>query len=431
EPTPLPDDYPTLPKLEALAESAAAMQQKFYRPPINVTFRDGTNKVGVKQSRCNGCGDCVTGCNYAAKNTTLMNYLPDAKNNGAEIFTQTSVRYLEKRDGKWVIHFQELNEGREDFSAPLLSVSADIVVLAAGTLGSTEILLRSRERGLPASDQLGEHFTGNGDVLGFGYNTQDVINGIGYGHRDPKRRDPVGPCIAGIIDMRQRPQLNEGMVIEEGSIPGAIGGLIPIALEAAAGSQKVLGVAAAAGARTGFVTTVQQKVRNLENMFGPYHGAVHHTQTYLVMTHDGSDGKMVLEKDRLRIKWPGVGNKPIFSKVNDNLKQATDPLGGQYVSNPTWSELQRHELVTVHPLGGCVMSADASAGVVNHKGQVYSAAEGTAVHSGLYVSDGSVIPRSLGVNPLLTISAVAERCCELMAADRGWTIDYMLPSHPA
>jgi cholesterol oxidase len=435
-PKPWPANFPTLPKLEALAQSAAGMNQtkNFYRPPINVNYEEGINRVGVEQHPCNGCGDCVTGCNYAAKNTTLMNYLPDAKNHGAEIFTQTSVRYLEKRDGKWVVHFQELNEGREDFNAPLLSVTADIVVLAAGTLGSTEILLRTRDHGVPVSARLGDGFSGNGDVLGFGYNAQGTINGIGFGHRDPKHRAAVGPCIAGIIDLRKQDQLNHGMVIEEGSIPGAIGGLMPAAMEAAAVSEEVLGVAAAAGAgaRTGFVSVIQQKGREMESLvLGPYHGAVHHTQTYLVMTHDGSDGKMVLENDRLRIKWPGVGNKPIFKKVNENLKQATDPLSGEYVSNPMWSELQRHELITVHPLGGCVMSADASAGVVNHKGQVYSAAQGTAVHTGLYVSDGSVIPRSLGVNPLLTISAVAERCCELMAADRGWTIDYNLPSRPA
>ena len=50
--------------------------------------------------------------------------------------------------------------------------------------------------------------------------------------------------------------------------------------------------------------------------------------------------------------------------------------------------------------------------------------------TGLYVSDGSVVPLPLGVNPLLTISALAERACALAAKDRGWTIDYTLPSAP-
>ena len=80
------------------------------------------------------------------------------------------MRYIERRDGKWLVHFQPLDEGREKFSAPDLFVTADIVMLGAGTLGSTEILLRSKAQGLPLSDAVGERFTGNGDVLGFSYN---------------------------------------------------------------------------------------------------------------------------------------------------------------------------------------------------------------------------------------------------------------------
>lgn len=70
------------------------------------------------------------------------------------------------------------------------------------------------------------------------------------------------------------------------------------------------------------------------------------------------------------------------------------------------------------------MGEDAESGVVNHKGQVFSRNSGSDVYDGLYISDGSIIPRTLGVNPLLTISALAERNCKYIARDRGWTIDY-------
>ncbi len=92
KPTPYPTDFPTLPKLRALERSATHLNERFYRPPINVTFKDGPNHVGVQQQACKLCGDCISGCNYGAKNTVLMNYLPDAKNHGAEIYTQVSVR---------------------------------------------------------------------------------------------------------------------------------------------------------------------------------------------------------------------------------------------------------------------------------------------------------------------------------------------------
>jgi cholesterol oxidase len=70
------------------------------------------------------------------------------------------------------------------------------------------------------------------------------------------------------------------------------------------------------------------------------------------------------------------------------------------------------------------MGTTAENGVVTHKGEVFAGSSGTALHPGLYVTDGAVIPRSLGVNPLLTISAIAERNIYLLAKDRGWTVSY-------
>lgn len=423
-PAPYPDTYPKLPKLEAHAKSAAEVGGNFYKPPITVTFQYSVNHVGVDQAACTNCGDCVSGCNYGSKNTLAMNYLPDARNFGAEIFTCVSVRRLERSGGKWLVHFQALESGREKFDAPTQFVRADIVVLAAGTLGSTEILLRSKAAGLSLSDQLGRNFTGNGDVLAFGYNCDEEIRGVGHGHLEAKGRQPVGPTITGIIDRRGQPVLNDGMVIEEGALPGP---LVPIYPKALSGAAKVFGQ----DTDEGWWDFVRERTRDLESLMrGAYKGAVANTQTYLVMTHDDSAGRMMLENDRLRVSWPGVGDQPIFEKVNEHLRQATKALGGTFTPNPTWTELLGKKLVTVHPLGGCSMGAVAQQGVVNHKGQVFSGTQGANVHDGLYVCDGSVMPRSLGVNPFLTIAALAERNVHLAAMDRNWAINYTLPSVP-
>jgi cholesterol oxidase len=72
------------------------------------------------------------------------------------------------------------------------------------------------------------------------------------------------------------------------------------------------------------------------------------------------------------------------------------------------------------------MGSDRGDGVINHKGQVFDAASGqgaAAVHAGLYVVDGAMMPRSLGVNPLLTITALAERTLIHMGQDYGLSFD--------
>lgn len=426
KPIAYPSNYPVVNKLKAHRKSAKYLSASFSRPPINVTFDTppgGLNHVGVEQQACTNCGDCVSGCNYGAKNTTQMNYLPDAWNHGAEIFCQASVRYVEKRDQGWRVHYQEMGVGRDRFDAPLLFVDASLVILAGGTLGSNEILLRSREHGLPMSDRLGHGFTGNGDVLGFGYNCDEPIDGIGFGVLKQEGRTTVGPCITSVIDVRNAEERDQRMVIEEGTLPGAIGSLLPAALASAAG---LLGD----DTDSGILDELKEHARAWESALrGPYHGAVNHTQTYLIMSHDDGSGRMCLDNDRLRIDWPDVGKQVNFQQAHKRLIEATTALGGTYVKNPIWSPLMRNSLVTVHPLGGCCMGADGSKGVVNHKGQVFCGS-GAEVHTGLYVSDGSIIPTSLAVNPLFTISALTERCCALIAQDNGWTIDYGLPSAP-
>ncbi len=426
EPCAYPDTYPSLHKLEALKDSASKMDgARFYRPPINVHFETRINAAGVEQGKCVLCGDCVTGCNYRAKNTVLMNYLPDARRHGAQIFVQTSVRYVERRAAEWLVHVERLGVGAEKFNAPDLVVSADIVVLAAGTLGSTEILLRSRANGMAASERIGERFTGNGDVLAFGYNNDVRIDGMGRGAHGVSGVDPVGPCITGIIDLRDGlKKVDDGMVIEEGSVPGALASLLPPLFATAA---ETIGT----DTDSGVADCIHEKSREWESlMCGPYHGAMANSQTYLVMTHDGSDGKLELKDDRLRTTWPKVAERKVFERVRERLVAAVTANGGTFIPNVITQKSLGEHLITVHPLGGSVMAERAEDGCVNHKGQVFSSAKGTDVYEGLYVSDGSVIPRSLGVNPLLTISALAERCCELMAADRGWKINYAASNAP-
>lgn len=431
-PSPYPGAAP--PKLRALKSAAAAVGAGFSRPPVTISFADGPNHVGVPQAACRGCGDCVAGCNAGAKNSTDVNYLPDAVGHGAQIVTRIQVRSVQRGADGWLVHYRPVGYGMERFDATDLVVRAEIVVLAAGSLGSTEILLRSAQRGLPLSGRVGRGFTANGDVLAFAYNCDEAVCGVGFG--DDADAEPVGACIMGLAELRDTADLERGIVVQEGAIPSMLrpilgGGLLTAA--ALDGTDTDSGLGDRLGELARMVTSVATGG-----------GAADHTLTYLVMAHDTADGRMRLAADRLRIDWPAGGGpaaggagsavqerrEASYRDVHDVLRTATTALGGTYVRNPMASELLGQDLVTVHPLGGAGMGTDAERGVVDHRLRVFAGRTGTDVHDGLYVCDGAVVPRSLGVNPLLTISALAERCVTLLAADRGWPLDRTPPPGP-
>jgi choline dehydrogenase-like flavoprotein len=117
------------------------------------------------------------------------------------------------------------------------------------------------------------------------------------------------------------------------------------------------------------------------------------------------------------------GTEPVYARVDQALTKAAEAVGARYIKSPLATTSMGVKPATAHPLGGCGMGEDAGSGVVNHKCQVFDGRGETSVHAGLYVCDGSVIPRSIGVNPLLTITALAERAMVHLARDRNLGFD--------
>jgi hypothetical protein len=90
QPEEYPEDFKPLQKLELLKEQAKLLgpefEQNFKRVPQTTTFKAGVNHMGVKQEASTLSGQDATGINDWSKNSTLMNYLPDAWNHGAEMY---------------------------------------------------------------------------------------------------------------------------------------------------------------------------------------------------------------------------------------------------------------------------------------------------------------------------------------------------------
>jgi cholesterol oxidase len=391
------------PKYRALARSGEALGRgRMVAAPVAVSFEDTVNPAGIAQPACTRCGDCCGGCNAGAKNTVALTYLPDAARHGAEVFTHAKVRRVAgSADGRWQVHLERLDSPAGAPGADM-TVGADIVVLAAGTLGSTEILLRSRAAGLAVSDRLGCGFSANGDIIAFGYGGKARVNAIGVGHPPRIAGLDVGACVSGQIEIVDEGDLAGSLTIQEGVLPSALAPLLPVLFIP---NGRLLGA-------------LQSLVS------GVYKGPFASLQTFFAVSHDSASGQLVLEDDRVVLTWPGAQDEPVYKRLDEALANLVQAAGGSYVKNPLAGTMMGRQPATAHPLGGCGMGRDRTEGVVNHKGQVFDSRAGTSsVHRGLYVMDGAVMPRSLGVNPLLTITALAERAMLHLARDLGLSFD--------
>lgn len=385
-------------KYKVLEGASKAIGASPMAPRLAVSFSDTTNPAGIQQAACTRCGDCCAGCNVGAKNTVAMTYLPDAVQHGAEAFTGLMVDTVRKgADGLWRVAARAVGPDR---SRPTVEIEAPVVVLAAGTLGSTEILLRSREAGLSVSDRLGQRFSANGDIIAFGYGAKIPVNGVGVGHPSKVDGLEIGAAVSGQLEIRDAETLANELNVQEGALPSAFASVLPVLFLP---NGRLLGA-----------------LSSLVN--GVYKGPFASLQTFFAVSHDSASGRFSLEDDQLSLAWPGAKDEPVYARLDAILSQLVTASGGSYVKNPLAGTVMGHQPATAHPLGGCGMGRDRSDGVVDHKCRVFSGASGagdTAVHDGLYVIDGAVVPRSLGVNPLLTITALAERAMLHFAQDRG------------
>jgi cholesterol oxidase len=391
----------TLTKYKALAAAGDALGYATVAPRVTVSFEEHVNAAGIAQPACTRCGDCCGGCNVGAKNSVALTYLPDAARHGAELFTHATVRHLAKaKDGGWTVHVRRMDGNG---TAPQdLVVSAAMVVLGAGTLGSTEILLRSRVHGLALSERLGHRFSANGDIIAFGYGASAPINAVGVGHPPKIDGMEIGAAVSGQIEIDDTSDLSQELRVQEGVLPSALAPVLPVLFIP---NGRLLGA--------------------LQSLIaGVYKGPFAKLQTFFAVSHDSASGRFVLADDQLSLVWPTAKDEPVYKRLDAVLSSIVEQSGGSYVKNPLAGTVMGHQPATAHPLGGAGMGRECSDGVVNHKGQVFDAGAGTtAVHEGLYVVDGAVMPRSLGVNPLFTITALAERAMLHMAQDYGLSFD--------
>ena len=368
----------------------------------------------MKQKPCINCGNCVTGCNVGAKNTLYMNYLPMARKAGATILTQTKVEWLEKlAAGGWRIHGKHVKTDRQ--RARAFTIDAGEVILSAGSLNSTEILLRS-EAARPLRLAGARHeVQRQWRFLRPRLQRRSRDRRAGLPGRARRRRRRFARARTEHrrhwCAIRHGCPKTQRIAIEDFSFPRAY-------VDAA---KAVFGLhprrrTRSPATRTRSATACCAISIPAGRAHDP-NGAMNHSMLYLVMGQDNARGTILFEAPctepdgRIRISWDqgraAADLHPHERRTAPPCARAARQLHLQ--SRPGASSICGH-LITAHPLGGCPMGDDYLQGAVDPFGRVF-AGDGS-VHQGLYVTDGSVIPSALGVNPFLTISALTERFVE-------------------
>ncbi|MFA0964838.1 GMC oxidoreductase [Roseivirga sp. BDSF3-8] len=411
-------------KTGAFIEAADKLNLNWHHPPLAVTFgNEGEapetgepigeahrNLHNKTRYTCTLCGECDLGCNYGSKNTLDFNYLSEAKRLGADIRTLHEVRSFTPYQGGYEVTYvkHDLDMAGKPSNTrdmPLHRMQADRLILAAGALGSTYLMLKNREALPEVSKRLGSRFCGNGDLLSFIFDAKQKNSETGmYG---PRVLNPNhGPVITTTI--RKGDSLDEdgsegrGFYLQDAGYPSFLSWVAESVNTLATVKRTIRLMKSLVMRRligdTNFSSEIQEFIG----------GRLSSTTVPLLgMGRDFPDGTLNIVKDkrgvpRLVNDWHIKTSQTYFDSLKKTMKDMARALDGKFIVNPTWM-LKR--VITVHPLGGCPMGRSCEEGVVDSYGEVFN-------YDKLYVTDGSILPGPSGPNPALTIAAVADRSAD-------------------
>lgn len=392
---------------------------------------------GQPQNYCERQGRCIVGCLPGARHTLnkqLMKAIYAPLNKPPAPFAQIlEVRALceaqtitARPGGGYDVRYRQ----RDKHDARRVTekvVSARRVVLAAGTVGTNEILLRSRAAGtLPGlSATLGTGFSTNGDSLQFLENTKERVS---------LTRGPVTTSF-GHFDAEPA----SFHTIEDNGIPRAFATLaghgVPLVRSLSKGRHPKLFVihAIARYLARRLPATLRALLRNAavrQRDFVSEDEQLSNMMCVATMGRDASVGELRLGSGRrdttlraARADGKAFEDDPIYAATSATLaklahKLSDDPNAAflNPFTTSAFGAVGAQSITLSHPLGGCRMGDSAAEGVVDPYGRVFNTETG-GVHDGLYIADGSIVPSALGVNPSLTITALALRIARQIAKE--------------
>jgi cholesterol oxidase len=335
------------------------------------------NGKGPLRSGCQECAGCMVGCRYNAKNTLDKNYLYFAEHYGAKIQDKSLVTRIEYINGQYRVYTKKsgswTGKGKKMFIAQGLVVSG-------GVLGTMDLLLKQKYKHKTLaniSDQLGENVLTNSESL------------CGVSNADRKLNH--GIAISSYFNPDAHTHIE---IVKYNNNSGAMGKLANLAVGEGSGIVRLF---------KWILAVVRQPINFVRSTFTIRNWG-ERSIIFLVMQSLDNSMRMILKRS--------IFGSYISFRNDKNLKvPAYIPIGQEVmhryakkvdgISLNAWPEILLNMPMTAHILGGCPMGKTKEDGVVNEFFEVHG-------YKNMYILDGSVIPCNLGVNPSLSITALAE-----------------------
>jgi cholesterol oxidase len=362
----------------------------FHPTPVGVYFGEAGVKVddpyfggeGPTRTGCIACGNCMVGCRHNAKNTLDMNYLYFAEKRGATVFPSQQVVDMKQIDSGWRVTAHKPGAW---FSPQETVYEADHVIFSAGALGTTRLLLELQERGrLPKlSHRIGFQTRTNSEaIVGAVANSRDV-------------------------------DYSEGIAITSSIHPDADTHVEPVRYGKGSNALGLLGTLLTNGGdgmprQMRFLANIVTHPINFLRSLSVWHWSERGIILLVMQTRDNSI-QLLRKKAWFRTKLSstqgeGEPNPTYIPVANEVARLTAEEIDG--IGFSSVNEVLFDTPLTAHILGGATIGASADVGVIDAYHRVFG-------HEGLHIIDGAAIGANLGVNPSLTITAMAERALSM------------------
>jgi cholesterol oxidase len=381
--------------------------ENFQVPDVGIYFGDAGHATpdpffggaGPERRGCRFCGACMTGCRHNAKNSLDKNYLYLARQRGLTLLADTQVVDVAPEGGRYRVGALSGKSGF-GFRRALREFSADQVIFSAGALGTVELLLRLKEKGsLPGlSSELGRRVRTN----------EESLIAVTVNSREHSMSD--GVAIGSLLQTDERSHIEA------------------VRYGAGSGTWRLLGLPHVASSLPGLfkiVLALLSILRHPLRFLRAWLVSDWAKYTAILLYMRSFEGSL-----RFRLRRGPLG-ATMASTVDGGPKPRAympeaSELAEEYareadgVAIAMFTETLLNVPTTAHLLGGCCMGSDASNGVIDARHRVFG-------HPGLYVIDGSSVSANPGVNPSLTITALAERAMSFIPPKSGLQLESSEP----